>query len=190
MNFNELVERVPVLVPGAALVIGVLLLGWGATLWRFTTIVTGLGLGAWLGLQLGPLTENVNVGLVAAGVLAVGVAVGFYLIERLAFAGLGAVAMLAVLGVVWPLLYPGGEPGVLVELGAGALGLAIGAGLHRRAVQVTAAIAGASVIAWAFKQTGNILIVAPLALVGALFQFGVLRSGGGAKPAKASAKKK
>lgn len=175
--FTELADRVPVLIPGVGLAIGVALLGWGGTLWRFTQIVAGLGLGALLGFELGEFLHNEQVGWGAAITLGLGFAVGFYLIERAAFAGLGALATVAAVGLAWPLVQHA-EPSMQVRGIAAAVGLLLGALLHARALQLTTAIVGAALVAWAFKQEGNALIIGPLAGLGAAWQFGVGRGGG------------
>jgi hypothetical protein len=190
MNPRDLIHRVPALIPGSALVFGILLLGWGATLWRFTAVLVGLAIGAGVGLQIGDAAHDADIGLVAAGVLAIGVALLFYLVERLAFAGLGAVATVALLDAIWPLVYPAGHPTDLVRLGVAAVGLLLGWLLHQRIVQVTTAVAGASLVAWSLQEPGNIWIVGPLTLLGALFQAGRLGGGGGARPAPAKVGKK
>jgi len=189
MTLHDLLQRVPVLAPGAAAALGVLLLGWGARLWRISTIIVGLGLGAALGLRIGVAVGDTTVGYVAAGALAIGLCVAFYMVERLAFAGLGAAGAVALLGVVWPMLRHG-DPSLPVELGVGAVGLLLGGLLHQRAVQVATALAGAGLVAWALGREGNIYIVLPLAVLGALVQFGVLGGGGGsAAPARKGKKK-
>lgn len=181
-------SRLTTLTPGVAFAAGILALLWGGTLWRVTSTACGLAIGGWAGFALGHELHSEAIGWVAAVALGVGTAVVFYLVERIAVAGIGAAIGTQLAGWVWPLVQHR-EADVAVLAGGALLGGLLTGLLHRRAIQALAAIAGAASIAWAVGEPGNPLLILGLGAFGAWFQ-GRGAGAPAAKPAKVKKKKK
>lgn len=174
------------LLPGVYLVLGVAALGWGAGIWRWVRIASGLFLGVWAGVMLGAQLHDAQLGLLAAGVLALATAAMFYMMERIAVAVLGgAVAVLAI-DVVWPLVHAGQAATSLVEGLAGLGGTLLSGFLHQPAIKAVTAMFGAFLVAQALGFAHNALAVLIVGLAGWVWQMVGGRGGGGArKPARA-----
>lgn len=157
--------------PGVAAAVGVALLGWGGALWRLSQVTAGLLVGARLGSVVSDLSGNPTAGFAAAAILGVAAVVLFYLVERAAFAGVGAVAGVVVLRAAWPLAYGGAMPNLLLQSGAAVVGLALAALLHARTVQATTAVVGAWLVSSAVGRADEPWLVGSLALAGTLFQY-------------------
>lgn len=174
------------LLPGVYLVLGVAALGWGASIWRWVRIASGLFLGVWAGFQLGVQLHDPQLGLLAAAVLALATAALFYMMERIAVAVLGgAVAVLAI-DVIWPLVHGGQAATSLVEGLAGLGGTLLSGLLHQPAIKGVTAMFGAFLIAQALGFGQNALAVLIVGAAGWAWQMAGGRGGGGArKPARA-----
>lgn len=157
--------------PGVAAAVGLALLGWGGSLWRLSQVTAGLIVGALLGFVISDLSGNPTVGFAAAAILGVATAVLFYLVERAAFAGIGAVAGVVIVRAAWPLAYGGSDPNLLIQLGAAVIGLALAALLHARIVQATTAVVGAWLLGSAVGRADDPWLVGSLALAGTVFQY-------------------
>lgn len=189
-DIGKLLDQLHPLQPGVALAVGVLLLGWGGSLWRFTQVSSGLLVGGAVGWSIGLATGNPLAGLVAAAVLGVACAILFYLVERTAVAGLGGVAGVVAMQVGWPLANHGAEASWLLQGGAGLVGMALAGLLHERAVQTVTAIAGAALVALAVGEPAHPWIVGTLAVLGAVFQYTRGAGGGGGSRTRPKPKKK
>lgn len=175
--------------PGVSAALGVALLGWGGSLWRLTQVVAGLLAGGALGWAVAEASGNPAAGLVAAAILAVAAAILFYLVERAAFAGLGAVTAVVACRLAWPFTSGGADPNLLIQGGAAVIGLALALLLHRRVVQATTAVIGAWLVAHALGREDQAWVVGGLALLGTVFQY-TRGAGGGSPPPKPKKAKK
>ncbi|MSP56638.1 MAG: hypothetical protein EXR69_13715 [Myxococcales bacterium] len=177
--FGPYAGQVRPLLPGATLVLGVAALGWGASVWRWVRIASGLVIGVGTGAMLGSTLHDARVGAIAALVLAVGLAIIFYLVERVAVAILGGGVALAFAGVVWPLLNGGQEATPLVTGVAALLASALSGFVHQPVIKVVTAMFGAFLIAGSVGLEGNTLGVLGLGAAGWAWQ--MWGSGGGSK---------
>jgi len=188
---QTVLARITTLTPGAALVLGGIVLISGAAVWRFVQIGAGLAIGGALGWQLGVALHSTQIGWVAAGAGGIGLAVVCYLVERAAVAGMGATLAVSLADWLWP--YVQHTPATWqVEAVASLVGFVIAALLHTRAIQALTALAGAAMIAWAVGFPGNPWLIGGLGAAGVAIQRGALGrvGGGGGAPKKAKKPKK
>lgn len=186
--FGPLEPTVRPLLPGVYLVLGVASLLWGASVWRSVRVASGVLLGIWVGMEVGGLTHDARVGLVAATVLAIGAGVVFYLVERVAVAALGGAVAVLVIQVAWPLVHPGQVATTTIQGVSALVGTLLGAFLHQPVIKAVTAIFGAFLITQAVGYGEKLPIVLGLAACGWAWQmWGRMPVGGGsggARPAK------
>lgn len=151
----------------AVALLGVLLLGWGARLYRLAIAAPGFTVGVFAGLSV-----SAGAGLaVQAGVaLALGLLGGGLMLalERLAVAITGAVLVGGLVFAVGPLVsatLPWFAPVV-----GGAVGLLLFPRLYRAALRLLTPLLGALCVAWAAGRPHDLLLIGGLTLVGAVFQ--------------------
>lgn len=186
--FGPLKATVQPVLPGIYLVLGVASLGWGASVWRWVRLTSGLFLGVAAGIQIGVLVHDTRVGLLAACVLALAMAALFYMAERVAVALLGgAVAVLAI-DVIWPLVHEGQAATPLVKGLAGLGGTLLSGVLHQPAIKAVTAMFGAFLIAQAVGMGDKPVGILGVGVLGWAWQmFGHAPRGGG-PPARSGKK--
>lgn len=184
--FGPLEPAARPLLPGVYLVLGIASLGWGASVWRWVRVASGLLLGVWAGTEIGVVAHDARVGLVAGVVLAVGAAVLFYMVERAAVAALGGAVAVLVMQVAWPLLHPGQSATTLVGGIAALVGTLLGAFLHQPVIKAVTALFGAFLILQALGFGDRLVVVLALAGCGWAWQMwgGGSRGGGPGKVRK------
>ncbi len=176
----------PVL-PGVYLVLGICSLGWGAGVWRWVRIASGIFFGVALGVQLGVAMKDPQMGLFAGAVFAVGAAVVFYLVERAAIAVLGGAVAGLLASVIWPLAQHGQAATPVVLGGAGLVGTLLGAFLHQPAIKGVTAMFGAFLVTQAFGYGDRAEVILGLGAAGWAWQ---MWGKGGTAGTEPKAKKK
>jgi hypothetical protein len=162
-----------------ALVLGVLLLGFGRSLYRAFVIAPGILAGAWLATAArGPLSLTPMTYAIAILVAAAAGAILCHVVERTAVRLLGMVLVGGLAWFAWPLVQ--GAPAPLWLLGAAAVvGAAAWPFVHEMLLLPASAVAGAFVTAWALGYDGRVEVIGGLALAGIVVQGVLGRSGGG-----------
>lgn len=167
--FGPVARRLTTLQPGLAFGVGLVLVGFGARLWRFVAVGSGLAIGGWCGWTLGAALGTPALSWVAAIALALGVAWLFNLVERMAIAGMGGAVAVELCRWVWPLVERG-QPANAVLVGAAVIGMVTMALLHQRAIRALTALAGGALVAWGLGYAGNPWIIGGLGVLGAWYQ--------------------
>lgn len=186
--FGPLKATVQPVLPGIYLVLGVASLGWGASVWRWVRLTSGLFLGVAAGIQIGVLVHDTRVGLLAACVLALATAALFYMAERVAVALLGgAVAVLAI-DVIWPLVHEGQAATPLVKGLAGLGGTLLSGVLHQPAIKAVTAMFGAFLIAQAVGMGDKPVGILGVGVLGWAWQMFGHAPRGGSPPARSGKK--
>ena len=186
--FGPLKATVQPVLPGIYLVLGVASLGWGASVWRWVRLTSGLFLGVAAGIQIGVLVHDTRVGLLAACVLALAMAALFYMAERVAVALLGgAVAVLAI-DVIWPLVHEGQAATPLVKGLAGLGGTLLSGVLHQPAIKAVTAMFGAFLIAQAVGMGDKPVGILGVGVLGWAWQMFGHAPRGGDPPARSGKK--
>ncbi len=181
--FGPYAEQVKPLLPGATMVLGVASLGWGASVWRWVRVASGLLVGVIGGAAVGAQVHDARVGLIAAGIMAIGVAVAFYLTERLAVGTLGAGVAVLLAEVSWPLTHGGAPATSMVEGVAALLGGTLAAFVHQSVIKGVTAMFGALLLLRAVGYGDKLQHVLILGALGWAFQMWGGR-GGSAAPVK------
>ena len=168
-----------------ALLVGIVLLGWGERLYGVLVVAPGVLAGVYLAAWAQPLFHFAPTTLLVVTVALAGA--GAWLCHFVAaiagrMAGAGLFAALAWFAA--PLAQPGPVPWWVPVVGA-ALGALVFPSLYKIALRPLTALVGAWSIAWAVKAPGNPYLVLGLAAAGTALQFALSRSTGeGAGPAK------
>lgn len=172
-----------------SLVLGILLLGWGRSLYRAFVIAPGILAGAWLATAAkGPLALTPMACAIALVLAAAAGAILCHVIERIAVRLLG-MALFGGLGwFAWPLVQ--GAPAPAWLLGIAALVGAVAWPLVQEMLLMPAtAAAGAFVTAWALGYDGRVEVIAGLCLGGIVTQGLLGRFGGGGRGEKSKGAK-
>lgn len=174
---------------GPALVGGILLLGFGAKLYRAAVLLPGILAGVYAGAWLhGALSLGTTGGLLAIGGFALVGAVICHVVESVALPFAGAVLFAGAAWWAWPLFV--GAPPFWVPLAGAALGGLAFRYVFERVLKPATAVAGAFTVAWATGQLSHPAVVAGLAVVGTVVQFALAGGGDTAPPAPKAGKKK
>lgn len=174
MTWNPLLAAAPLQAPTslldpriAVIAVGILLLGWGARLYRLAIAAPGFVLGVFAGLEVAPTASllvqaglALLLGLVGAGLL--------LFLERLAVALTGAVLVGGLVYAVGP-LFVATLPWFAPLVGA-AVGLLLFPSLYRLALKIITPLLGALCVAWAFGRPHDLLLIGGLCALGAVFQ--------------------
>jgi hypothetical protein len=159
-------ETTPTWITGVS---GGLLLVAGGRLYKLAVVAPGIVAGVyaatWLPAELGSVVIAV-----AAVVLAIAGAILCRLLERLAVAAIGVIAMAGVTQLAWPLAMDGQVApwwGVLV---GGALGLLLFPSVFRALIRWITALLGALMVAWSVGYHDNLWVVGGLFLLGCIVQ--------------------
>ncbi len=173
-----------------ALVVGIVLLGWGERLYGVLVVAPGVLAGVYVAAWAQPLFHFdtttllvVTVALAAAGALAC----HFVAAIAVRMAGAGLFAALAWFAT--PLAQPG-PVAWWVPVVAAALGALVFPALYKIALRPLTALVGAWSIAWAVKHPGNPYVILGLAAAGTAIQFALARSSKGEPVAPAKKVKK
>lgn len=185
--FGPYAGQVRPLLPGATLVLGVAALGWGAGVWRWVRIASGVLIGVAAGAMLGSYVHDQRVGAISAAVLAVGLAIVFYLVERIAVAILGGGVALMFADVAWPMLSAGKAATPLVTGVAALLGAALSGFVHQPAIKAVTAMFGAFLVANSLGFGSKTVVIIGLGAAGWAWQ---MWGGFGGNAGRAGGKKK
>ncbi len=175
-----------------ALLVGIVLLGWGERLYRVLVVAPGVLAGVYLAAWLRGLFHLDTTGaIIATLVLAGAGALACHFVEGVAVrsAGAGLFAALAWLGT--PLVHAGPVPW-WAPVVAAVLGGVVFPMLYRVALRPLTALVGAWSVAWAVQRPDQVWLIGGLALAGTALQFALARTGGGdaSEPKKKPKKKK
>lgn len=162
-----------------ALLTGIVLLGWGAKVYRLLVLAPGVLAGVYLGAVL---RGWLHLGGMEAVLLTVGLAVGgalaCHFVEGVAVVVGGAALFGALAWFGWPLVQPGPVP-VYVPLVAVVVGGLAFPRLYQLLLRPITALVGAWSIAWAVGRPGTLWLVGGLALAGLALQYVLDRPGRG-----------
>jgi hypothetical protein len=172
-------ETTPTWITGLS---GGLLLIAGGRLYKLAVVAPGVIAGVagalWIGETAGLAGSVVAV---AAVVLAVAGAVLCRLLERLAVAAIGVIALAGVTQLAWPLAMDGqAAPWWGVLLG-GAVGLLLFPGIFRSLIRWITALLGALMVAWSLGYHENVWVVGGLFVAGCVVQAASGKKGKGKK---------
>lgn len=162
-----------------ALLTGIVLLGWGAKVYRLLVLAPGVLAGVYLGAAL---RDWLNLGGTNAMLLTVALAAGgallCHFVEGVAIRVGGAALFGALAWFGWPLVQAGAVPWY-VPLAALVLGAALFPRLYQLALRPITALVGAWSIAWAVHRPTTLWLVGGLALVGLALQYTLDRPAAG-----------
>ncbi|MSQ00743.1 MAG: hypothetical protein EXR71_02495 [Myxococcales bacterium] len=175
-----------------ALLVGIVLLGWGERIYGVLVVAPGVLAGVYLAAWAQPLFHFdaitllvVTVALAAAGALLC------HFVAAMAVRAAGAGLFAALAWFALPLAQSGPVPWWVPLVGA-ALGALVFPALYKIALRPLTALVGAWSIAWAVKHPGNPYVVLALAAAGTAVQVALAGTGrgGGDAPAKKISKGK
>ena len=171
-----------------ALLTGIVLLCFGARVYRLLIlapgVIAGVYLGAFIG-EIGHMAPAVVVGITVA--LAVAGALPCYFVEGVARRVGGAGLFAALTAFAWPLVSK--EPAHWwVPVVGGVVGALVFPKLYQFLLRPTTALVGAWSIAWAVKHEKDIWLIGGLAIAGTVVQFWLGEGKG--EPAAAAKKEK
>ncbi len=151
--------------------LGAVIMVAGGKLYRVAVVTPGFVLGTMIGKALS-IPGDPLVATVAIVVAGLGGALLFHFLERVAVAVLGAMVGANLAGFAWP-IFAGPAPwwGIL---GASLLMSVFFPKIFRMLLLPITALLGATILAACFGQGSEILVIAGLALIGAIFQSTVL----------------
>ena len=156
--------------------LGVLLLGWGARLYKMAIAAPGFVLGVGLVLHFTTgMTPTIALAAVVAGLAGAALLLK---LERLAVSLTGAVLVGGLVYAVGPLVVTTPLPWFAPLIGA-AVGMLLFPGVYRFALRVITPLLGAFCVAWAVGRPQDLLLIGGLAAVGSAFQ--LLRGGKGGR---------
>ncbi len=166
-----------------ALLIGIVLLGWGAKVYPVLVVAPGVLVGVYLAAVVGELAHlTATVSVVMTVVFAAGGALLCHFVEGMAIRVGGAGLFAALSAFVWPLVRHGPVP-FWVPLIAAIVGALIFPKVYQVLLRPTTALIGAWSIAWAVKRPDALWLVGGLAVAGTALQFWLDRGGSGGAPA-------
>lgn len=166
-----------------ALLTGIVLLGWGAKVYRVLIVAPGVLAGVYLAAVVGELAHlTATVSVVMTVVLAAGGAILCHFVEGLAIRVGGAGLFAAVSALIWPLVRHGPVP-FWVPLIAAIVGALVFPKVYQVLLRPTTALLGAWSIAWAVQRPDALWLVGGLAVAGTALQFWLDRGGSGAASA-------
>ncbi|MBW2256286.1 MAG: DUF4203 domain-containing protein [Deltaproteobacteria bacterium] len=178
---QNLVVEVPWLVRLVVGVLGLVVLAWGARIYKPALVMVSFGAGAvGAAAALDALStpmpaldrpEVVIVGALVAGAAVAAVAVAAH---KLALLGVGALAGVVFAGAVGALLPPETFPwwGVLIGALVGAVALPFA---FPALLKIATPAVGAVLVAWALGRPDQLWVIGGLWILGALFQLGFVR---------------
>ena len=153
-------------VPVAAL--GLLLIGWGARLYRVAIVAPGFVAGVFIGLQLASgaelttrLIAGLTLGIIGGAIL--------HFAERFAIAVTGALLIGGLANAIAPLVMGGPVPWY-VPTAASLLGLLLFPSVYRALLKLITPLLGALCVAWALDRPQDVLLIGGLAAAGVIFQ--------------------
>jgi len=168
-----------------ALLTGIVLVGWGAKVYRLLVLAPGILAGVYLGAVVKELAHlDGMTAIVTTIVLAAAGALLCHFVEGIAIRVGGAALFGATAWFAWPMFRPGATP-IYVTVGALIVGAFAFPSVYRVLLRPITALVGAWSIAWAMERPHDVWLVGGLALAGTALQFALDRGGGGGGAASA-----
>jgi len=162
-------------------VLGLVVLFWGARIYKPALVMASFGVGAVGGVAVLdalsaplPVLDRPEVLIVGALVAGAAVAAIALAAHKVALLGVGAVSGVALAGGIGALFPPGLFPwwGVLIGALVGAVAMPF---LFPALLKIATPAVGAVLVAWALGRPAQLWVVGGLWLLGALFQLGFVR---------------